>query len=229
MYLLNKSVISVAVATMALLGTTIVASEKTLAANLKSSESSLDSIIDKSYSIFDAETFELPSKDINFELLAEFAGNANKNSFGIYDVSDKTKSLKIFDGLAKVGAKTTLKISGNTISTEKGSLTLQGNTFGFYIDVPGPIFYSDSSLNPKQSNQSHTYRKGNDGILAFEDQALWTSDSDYNDMVILASGLWDPELANEITEVPEPSTLLGLGLLIGSLAASCRRQQKSEA
>jgi hypothetical protein len=228
MYLLNKSVTSVVVATIALLGTTIVASEKSLAANLRSAEVPLDRIIDESYSVFDAEVFELPSQDIKFELLAEFAGNANKNSFGIYDVTDKTKSLAIFNGLAKVGAKTTLKISGNTITTDKGSLTLQGETFGFYIDVPGPMFYSDSSLNPRGSNQSHTYRNGNDGILAFEDEALWMSDSDYNDMVILASGLWDPELSEEIAEVPEPSTLLGLGLLISTLAASCRRQQKSE-
>lgn len=229
MYLLNKFVISVAVTTIALLGTTIVASEKSLAANLKSAELSLDSIVDKSYSVFDAETFELPSGDIKFELLAEFAGNAKKNSFGIYDVTNKTNSLTIFDGLATVGAKTTLKISGNTISTDKGSLTLQGKTFGFYIDVPGPIFYSDRSLNPKEGKQAKTFRSGNDGIIAFEDKAFWMSDNDYNDMVISASSLWNPELASEITEVPEPSTLLGLGLLVGSLAASCRRQAKSEA
>lgn len=226
MYLLNKSIASVAIATIALLGITAIASEKSLAANLK--EPSLDSIIDKSYTVFDAETFKLPGQNIEFELLAEFAGAKNKNAFGIYDLADKSKTLTIFEGLANVGAKTTLKISGNTITTDKGSLTLQGKNFGFYLGVPKPVFYSDSNLNLNQGNQSHTYRNGDDGIVAFEDTAFFKSDKDYNDMVILASGLFAPELTSDLTEVPEPSSLIGLGLVIGSLAATRRRQNKNE-
>lgn len=224
MFLLSRSFSTVAVATIAILGITIGWSDRSLAGDITfgdSGETSAPNLLDK-HGIsggkwMNLPTFTLPKGDVEFTLMEEIAGHANKNTFGIFDLTTK-KTLTIFGGSAKSGAKATLSVSGNTLSVGGSSLTLEGNQFGLFLKKPGSMFLSDSSSN------FATYKKGVDAVFALEDMSWLTSDKDHNDMMILAAGLFPLGTSSEIAEIPEPSSLFGLGLLVSSLAMYRRRQ-----
>jgi hypothetical protein len=224
MFLLSRSFSTVAVATIAILGITIGWSDRSLAGNItfgNSGETSAPKLLDNhgisGGTWMNLPTFELPKGDVEFTLLEEIAGHANKNSFGIFDLTTK-KTLTIFGGSAKSGDKATLSVSGNKLSVGSSSLTLEGNQFGLFLKKPGKTFFSDSSSN------FATYKKGIDAVFALEDMSWLTSDKDHNDMMILAAGLFPIGTSSEIAEIPEPSSLFGLGLLVSSLAMYRRRQ-----
>ncbi|NJK49152.1 PEP-CTERM sorting domain-containing protein [Candidatus Gracilibacteria bacterium] len=224
MFLLSRSFSTVAIATIAILGTTIGWSQRSLAGDMTFGDSGEKSVPEllNAHNIsggkwMNLPTFELPKGDIEFTLLEEIAGNSKKNTFGIFDVATK-KTLTIFSGSAKSGDKTTLKVSGNTLSVGGSSVTLGGNEFGLFLKGPGGQFFSDSSSN------FATYKNGVDAVLALEDLNWFTSDKDHNDMMILAAGLFPLDTSSDITEIPEPSSLFGLGLLVSSLALYRRRQ-----
>lgn len=114
---------------------------------------------------------------------------------------------------------------------EPGETANTGSTFGFYLISPdrtwglcNPIFYTDELLNPDTTTIEHDliydiYHitgaiQGNpDVVVAFEDLLARHADWDYDDMVITATG---------ITPVPEPATVMLLGL--GSLALLKKRR-----
>ncbi|MEQ8958141.1 MAG: PEP-CTERM sorting domain-containing protein [Coleofasciculus sp. C2-GNP5-27] len=111
-------------------------------------------------------------------------------------------------------------------------------SFGFYLTNPnGETFFSEDRLNPGGVAQALVFEGdgetvlqapgrqpgvflGNEFIVAFEDQLVGgpDSDKDYQDFVIIAESL-DPKI-----DVPEPTTLAGLGLLAGAMAVSRRRK-----
>jgi hypothetical protein len=224
MFILSRSFSTVAVATIAILGTTIGWSQRSLAGEIAfggSGKTSVPKLLEahdiSGGTWMNLPTFDLPKGDVEFTLMEEFAGYSKKNTFGIFDLATK-KTLTIFSGSAASGDKATLSISGNTLSVGSSSLTLGENKFGFFLKGPGGNFLSDSSPNIV------TYKKGVDAVLAIEDMSWLTSDKDHNDMMILASGLFPIDTSSEITEVPEPTSLFGLGLLVSSLALYRRRQ-----
>jgi hypothetical protein len=225
MFLLSRSFSTVAVATIAILGITIGWSDRSLAGDMTfgdSGEKSVLKLLDEHKIsggtwMEDLTTFKLPKVDVEFTLLEEIAGNANKNEFGVFDLATG-KTLTIFSGSAKSGNKVTLGVNGNTLSVGGSSLTLGEEKFGFFLKGPKETFFSDSSLN------FATYKNGVDAVFALEDRNWLTSDRDHNDMMILASSLFPLTTSSDITEIPEPSSLFGLGLLVSSLTLYRRRQ-----
>lgn len=224
MFIFNRSFSTVAVATIAILGTTIGWSQRSLAGDITfggSGKTSVPKLLEaheiSGGTWMNLPSFDLPKGDVEFTLMEEIAGYSQKNTFGIFDLATK-KTLTIFDGSATSGNKATLSVSGKTLSAGGSSLTLGENKFGFFLQGPGGTFLSDSSPNIV------TYKKGVDAVLAIEDMSWLTSDKDHNDMTILAAGLFPLTTSSELTEIPEPSSLFGLGLLVSSLAFYRRRQ-----
>ncbi|MDE2270366.1 MAG: PEP-CTERM sorting domain-containing protein [Xanthomonadaceae bacterium] len=181
------------------------------------------------------------------KILLEIAGNANKNTFGIFDPTNPNNYLQLFSGPASAGWSTLLSQTGNTYTATyfngsdvyqgQSSITINGNLFGYYLSGPGGTFYSDPSMNETggtvypngmphmvtYAGTGQTYLNGKkflsgEYLLAWEDSAWGKSDLDYQDFVVLVES---------VHSVPEPAVLgmFGLGvLLIGGLAALRRRQ-----
>lgn len=160
----------------------------------------------------------------------ELAGNANTNSFGIYDLAS-TASLEIFSGPQTGGDQANLTFFDNgriTVSNSTIGLydeaTFLSDNFGFYIETANNgKFYSQVSKNSDDADhvvvfqgnnidelQIAPYKAGicgfNEYIFAWEDLPINGADGDYNDMIVLVES---------IRPVPEPATLsfLGIGLL----------------
>lgn len=181
----------------------------------------------------------------------EVAGFAPKNKFGIYSLTTGAMA-QLFGGVNDAGDRVTVDFNADnsvTVST-KGktpgyvSATIDqeianfGNLFGFYLtNGDGETFYSQKSKNGGYQ-QAAIYRgdnttnlklpgkaagtfTDNEFIIAFED--LWlggSTDKDYNDLVVMMESI------EPYSDVPEPSTLLGLGVL-GASFWSVRRRSRS--
>lgn len=178
------------------------------------------------------------------QIMLELAGNAPYNTFGIFDPTDPSNYLQLFSGPASAGWSTLLTQVGNTfiatyfdqngVYQGQASITLSGNTFGYYLGVKSdsPTYYSDPSMNPS----SATYPDGTPRMVAYEGNGstklngytflnseyllAWEdgSDMDYQDFVVLVES---------VRPVPEPAVLgmFGLGLLlVGGFVASRRRR-----
>ena len=106
-------------------------------------------------------------------IMLEIAGNANTNTFGIFDPTNTGNYLQLFDGAASQGARTTLTVTFvttgphtgmyaytanylNSIGAATGSSTIymSGDLFGYYLGAASntPTFFSDSSMNPAGGN-----------------------------------------------------------------------------
>jgi hypothetical protein len=179
------------------------------------------------------------------QFMFEIAGFASENTFGIFNKSGL--KLEIFNGsdTSKDGSMVSFFDSGTVTSLTQGhpdnggGIALQtvenfGNVFGFYITSPQGTFYSDDSMNPNGIRHSAIYQgdgsfsmdlpgkqpglfTDNEFIVAFEDKYT-NSDWDYNDLVVMVESV-EPE------PVPEPSLLLGLGAMAGSLFATRKRKR----
>lgn len=173
-------------------------------------------------------------------IILELAGNANSNTFGIYDVTAPGQQLSIFSGSDAAGTDAILRlqnVSGQWRISVQGngptqSLNLASPVFGFYLGTLAATFYSDTGLNSDGTDHLFAYQ-GNaseymsgplegtlfeptDYILAWEDLRYGTSgyDADYQDFIVQMI---------DVTPVPLPAAvwLLGSGLL--GLALTRRR------
>ncbi|MEZ5500748.1 MAG: DUF4114 domain-containing protein [Steroidobacteraceae bacterium] len=193
---------------------------------------------------------------VSTSLLLEIAGFANSNNFGIYDPANPNNQLAVFLGANSPGDTAQLTFSpvsggvqvGVVVRNSYGQITgqwqsgspFESTAFGFYLRTPqNNVFYSDSQLNPQQSDQMYAYRgnggsfvsgpvynDGNpsndifgptDAILAYED--LLNGDNDYQDFVVLVRGI-------QPVPLPAAAWLLGSGatMLLGMTAARSRRR-----
>lgn len=150
--------------------------------------------------------------------IAEIAGNAGVNTFGIYDVNNTSNFVTLFTGGNTAGDLTAFEIQADgsvfvNLFTDTG-VDFSSNNFGFFLGTPGGAFYSEAAKNGGE-DQMVAYQGGNGDflnipvagtkewtsggwIVAFEDTLYSQSDKDFNDLVVLVESA---------TPVPEPGTL----------------------
>jgi hypothetical protein len=184
-------------------------------------------------------------------ILKEVAGNANLNTFGIYDPTDPSNVLMIFNGPDSAGAKGTLVYNGNgefQYAPFGGAATTahfgDGASFGYYLGTPNGVFYSNPVLNNSADEAGNPYADGMHHMVAYQGG---------NGTNINVNGVWGSMLNNEfllawedqpfktsdldyndfivlvesVHSVPEPAVLgmFGLGLLLIGAGVAFRRRQ----
>lgn len=170
-------------------------------------------------------------------MIIELAGYAPSNIFGVYDSKDSSKMVNLFAGSATAGSQVTLaiKVDGSVfVNYVDSGINFAGNSFGYYLNSPGGLFYSNSALNSDSKDHMVAYQgtgdlvqlpgyfpgtwTANEFILGFEDVSAG-SDWDYNDLVAMVES---------VQPVPEPATMLLFGSgLLGLASFGSRRRSRN--
>lgn len=177
-------------------------------------------------------------------MIVEIAGFANINNFGIYDKANNQAIL--FNSAAGAGSKVGITFGdygeGNNlaiINLNTFVTTFQkfdSQTFGFFLKSGNNTFYSDTTKNTDTYDHMVAYQGKNgyvklpgattftpwlpnEFVLAFED-TLGGGDHDYNDMVLMIES---------VAPVPEPGTMVLLGIGMLGLAIYGKRRMNREA
>jgi len=177
------------------------------------------------------------------KVLLTLTGNAANLTFGIFDPTDISNTLMLFQG-GQAGYHTSLATDGmggfaatyftssNPLDPSTGFAQAQfgaGNLFGYYLSNGSTTFYSNLVLN--SDGTSHVVTYAGDGtnkialtngwfnpgefLMAWEDG----TDLDYNDFVVMIES---------VHPVPEPAALgmFGFGMLLIGAAVGLNRRRR---
>lgn len=175
--------------------------------------------------------------------IIELAGFAGSNSLGIYDATDSSKKVMLFDGADGQGDQVMISIKedGSVYKFGKNTgIKFSGNLFGYYLDAtvgnqnPNAVFFSDTNLNTDGVDHMLAYQgtgervklptfsegdwTADEYVLAFED-LYGGGDWSYDDLVIMVESV-------KTKPVPEPGTMFLLGSGILGLAGVRRKKMK---
>ncbi len=175
-------------------------------------------------------------------LIIELAGLATTTVFGVYDATDPTKQVIVFDGAASAGAQSVLSIKEDGsifVNLLDTGMEFAANAFGFFLDsTPSReantgLWFSDTSLNPDGFDHMAAYQGTGDlvdlpdvapgiwtpseFILAWEDLNGSMGDGDFNDFVVMVESV-------QPVPIPGAVWLLGSGLVLIVGAARRKRQ-----
>jgi hypothetical protein len=168
------------------------------------------------------------------DIQIELAGNAQSNTFGIYDLVTGNR-VQVFEGDDGANTLGVIRVSqsngawsvrvldthasGSEGTGWGGTFALSSSAFGFYLGTTNGTFYSETTRNTDGVDRMYSYGPlgGNfpgEYVLAWED-LLNGQDRDYQDFVATVQ---------DITPVPLPTAvwLLGSGLI--GLAGVARRR-----
>lgn len=192
------------------------------------------------------------------KIVLELAGNANTNTFGIYDPTNPNNYLQLFSGPASAGWTTTLinlgggnysAIYANASGIPVGFNTAHfgvTNLFGYYLGANSdtPTFYSDAKLN---QDPGSSYAHGTPHMVAYEGNNKTTIKTGNTSGPFLSNEwllAWeDTSFANSdldyqdfvvlvesVRPVPEPAALgmFGLGALLIGLFAGLSRRRRHD-
>ncbi len=174
------------------------------------------------------------------QIVIEIAGNAPLNIFGVYDAINPTRRVEMFSGAAGAGARSTLAITndGSVWSGDMfggtfhdSGIDFAGNAFGFYLQTPDGLWFSQAALNSDQADHMLAFAgkydwvqlpsswagmwDSNEFVLAWEDLARPGWDYDYNDFVVMVES---------VHAVPEPGSIALFGLGLAALGWTLRRR-----
>ncbi len=165
--------------------------------------------------------------------LFSVAGFAPQNTFGLYKAGDPNTKIELFGGGTSGGAESAVQFLANG-AVKVGNTVVNnfGRDFGFYLNGPGGTFFSQNALNGGKQ-QAMVYKgtgtQFNIGgkainfdpskyLVAFEDVNFLSSDKDYNDLVVIVSGV------RSTKDVPEPALMLGMATVVGGAITARRRK-----
>jgi hypothetical protein len=141
------------------------------------------------------------SGNSTFTLMIELTGNANQNAIGIYNTSGPPVPplFQVFPPAATAGWFATAHFQGgnmvvtifNQNSIIQGQIFYPGvdaNGFGFYIQGPGGLWYSEDARNggaPQILTYAGTGQNFGEWWECFEDSPFAGGDKDFQDAVLL--------------------------------------------
>jgi hypothetical protein len=158
-------------------------------------------------------------------IVMELAGYAGQNRLGIYDIYDTSKRFELFSGAASAGASTSFEVGPDGTLYGSGvpaGLTFASNLFGFYLQTPVGLWFSQSDLNADSADHLVAYQSGGVYLLGWEDLSSQNWDQDYNDFVVRVSGV-------DGVAVPEPASLGLLGFGLAGIGMFRRRKKAANA
>lgn len=185
-------------------------------------------------------------------IIIEIAGNANTNTFGIYDAGNGN-TVQLFGGPADQADQALVSIGQNGQVTviylqrdANGNMGVinfsstaagyfQQNMFGYYLGTQGGTFYSEAARNAGGTDQMVAFRGDNDIIqLPGNAAGQWGASSYILAWEDIAYGASDKDFndfvvyVESVTGVPEPGTLALLSGAFLGIGAFARRRRSAK-